>query len=385
MSGGGGSGETIVQENQVSPYEPSEQYLNNILSEASNLYQSGAGSQYYPGSTVVPFAQQTQQGLQGLQNLSTNQLSGSPMMQQAGNVFSGFAAGQAPSIFGGAVNAPGNIGAGGQYSGIPTQTYSGMAQLSPQQDYLSGLQSSIANQSLNAVQDQFGGMGRTGTSPGAQAAAQTAFTQAYAPIASQLSESERNRQLGMQQDALARAQSANQFQTQSMMGMQGDQFRRQQAADMLNAQQMQQAGMMNAQQRQAANQFGQQSQMAAAQALPGMQSAADARALAGAQGLAGVGGAFEDLQGRFLQEDLQRYQYEQMSPYNRLAQYAGIVSPIASGFPITQQAAEQPRYNALTGALGGGLTGASAAQMLGSTNPYFALGGALLGGMGGFF
>jgi hypothetical protein len=362
MSGGGG--DTITQENQVSPYAPSEPYLNNILTEASNLYQSGTGSQYYPGSTVVPFAQQTQQGLQGLQNLSTNQLSGSPMMQQAGNVFSGYAAGQGPSVFGG------NVGAGGQYSGIPTQTYSGMAQLSPQQDYLSGLQSSIANQSLNAVQDQFGGMGRTGTSPGAQAAAQTAFTQAYAPIASQLGESERNRQLGMQQDALARAQGANQFQTQSMMGMQSDQFRRQQAADMMNAQAMQ-----------AANQFGQQQQLQAAGQLPAMQGAADARAMQGAQGLAGVGGAYEDLQGRMLQEDLQRFQYEQMSPYNRLAQYAGIVSPIASGFPITQQAAEQPRYNALTGALGGGL---SAASVFGG-NPYAAAGGAILGGLGGFF
>jgi len=362
MSGGGG--DTITQENQVSPYAPSEPYLNNILTEASNLYQSGTGSQYYPGSTVVPFAQQTQQGLQGLQNLSTNQLSGSPMMQQAGNVFSGYAAGQAPSIFGG------NVGAGGQYSGIPTQTYSGMAQLSPQQDYLSGLQSSIANQSLNAVQDQFGGMGRTGTSPGAQAAAQTAFTQAYAPIASQLSESERNRQLGIQQDALARAQGANQFQTQSMMGMQGDQFRRQQAADMMNAQAMQ-----------AANQFGQQQQLQAAGQLPAMQGAADARAMQGAQGLAGVGGAYEDLQGRMLQEDLQRFQYEQMSPYNRLAQYAGIVSPIASGFPVTQQAAEQPRYNALTGALGGGLSAASVF----SGNPYAAAGGAILGGLGGLF
>ena len=362
MSGGGG--ETITQENQVSPYAPSEPYLNNILTEASNLYQSGTGSQYYPGSTVVPCAQQTQQGLQGLQNLSTNQLSGSPMMQQAGNVFSGYAAGQGPSIFGG------NVGAGGQYSGIPTQTYSGMAQLSPQQDYLSGLQSSIANQSLNAVQDQFGGMGRTGTSPGAQAAAQTAFTQAYAPIASQLSESERNRQLGMQQDALARAQGANQFQTQSMMGMQGDQFRRQQAADMMNAQAMQ-----------AANQFGQQQQLQAAGQLPAMQGAADARAMQGAQVLSGVGGAYEDLQGRMLQEDLQRFQYEQMSPYNRLAQYAGIVSPIASGFPVTQQAAEQPRYNALTGALGGGLSAASVF----SGNPYAAAGGAILGGLGGLF
>ena len=347
MSGGGGDGDTIIQENQVSPYEPSEQYLKNILSEASNLYQSGAGSQYYPGSTVVPFASQTQAGLQGLENLSRNQLSGSPMMQQAGNVFSGFAAGQAPSTF------------SGNYSGIPTQTYSGMAQLSPQNAYLGDLQSSIANQSLNAVQNQFGAMGRTGGSPAAQAAAQTAFTQSYAPIATQVSEAERNRQLGMQQDALSRMQSANQFQTQSMMGMQGDQLSRLQAA----------------------NQYGQQQQLMAAGQLPGMQQAADARAMAGAQGLAGVGGAFEDLQGRFLQEDLQRYQYEQMSPYNRLAQYAGIVSPIASGFPITQQAAEQPRYNALTGALGGGL----AAGSIFGGNPYFAAGGALLGGLGGFF
>jgi hypothetical protein len=349
MSGGGG--DTIVQENQVSPYEPSEQYLKNILSEASNLYQSGAGSQYYPGSTVVPFASQTQAGLQGLENLSRNQLSGSPMMQQAGNVFSGFAAGQAPSTF------------SGNYSGIPTQTYSGMAQLSPQQAYLGDVRSAITSDVMGDVQSQFGGMGRTGSSPAAQAAAARGVAQAYAPIATQVSEAERNRQLGMQQDALSRAQAANQFQTQSMMGMQGDQLARLQAA----------------------NQFGQQQQLMAAGQLPGMQSAADARALAGAQGLAGVGGAFEDLQGRFLQEDLQRYQYEQMSPYNRLAQYAGIVSPIASGFPITQQAAEQPRYNALTGALGGGLTGASAAQMLGQTNPYFALGGALLGGLGGFF
>jgi len=381
MSGGGGDGDTIIQENQVSPYEPSEQYLKNILSEASNLYQSGAGSQYYPGSTVVPFASQTQAGLQGLENLSRNQLSGSPMMQQAGNVFSGFAAGQAPSIYGGAVNAPGNIGAGGQYSGIPTQTYSGMAQLSPQNAYLGDVRSAITSDVMGDVQSQFGGMGRTGSSPAAQAAAARGVAQAYAPIATQVSEAERNRQLGMQQDALSRAQSANQFQTQSMMGMQGDQFRRQQAADMLNAQQMQQAGMMNAQQLQAANQFGQQQQLMAAGQLPGMQQAADARAMAGAQGLAGVGGAFEDLQGRFLQEDLQRYQYEQMSPYNRLAQYAGIVSPIASGFPITQQAAEQPRYNALTGALGGGL----AAGSIFGGNPYFAAGGALLGGLGGFF
>ena len=345
MSGGGG--ETLTQDNSVSPYEPAQSYLNNILSEASNLYQSGTGSQYYPGSTVVPYSSQTQQGLQGLQNLGVNQLSGSPMIQQAGNIMSNYAGGQAPSTY------------SGNYSGVPTQSYSGMAQLSPQQDYLSGLQSTIANQSLNAIQDQFGGMGRTGTSAGAQGAAQTAFTNAYAPIASQLSESERNRQLGMQQDALSRMQNANQFQTQSMMGMQGDQFARQQQANMLGqSQQMQAAGM-----------------------LPGLQAQGDTRAMAGSQNMLNAGGAYEDFRARQLQEDMQRYQYEQISPYNRLQQYGGIVTPIASGFPVSQQSAQQPSYNALTGALGGGL----AAGSVFAGNPWAALGGAALGGLGGFF
>tara|TARA_Y100000114_G_C11725588_1_gene310801 strand:+ start:404 stop:1297 length:894 start_codon:yes stop_codon:yes gene_type:complete len=297
MSGGGG--DTITQTNEVSPYAPSTQYLDNILGEASNLYQSGTGSQYYPGSTVVPFATQTQQALGGLENLGVAQMSGSPMIQQAGNVLSGYAAGQAPSVF-----------AGGQS--------------------LNDFRNVLANQAVQGVQQEFAGMGRTGGSPMAQAAATEAFGRAFVPTALQFREAELGRE-------------------------------------------------------QAANALAQAQQLQAASALPGIQSAGDARALAGAEALMGAGGAYEDLEGRRLQEDLQRFQYEQMSPYNRLAQYAGIVTPIASGFPVTQQAAQQPRYNALTGALGGGMAGASAASMLGSTNPYFALGGALLGGLGGMF
>jgi len=99
MSGGGGSGDTIIQENQVSPYEPSEQYLKNILSEASNLYQSGAGSQYYPGSTVVPFAPETQAALDMSKGLGYEMTGPSYLYDMAGSTLGGFASGAMPSAY----------------------------------------------------------------------------------------------------------------------------------------------------------------------------------------------------------------------------------------------------------------------------------------------
>ena len=69
-------------------------------------------------------------------------------------------------------------------------------------------------------------------------------------------------------------------------------------------------------------------------------------------------------------EALQRQQ--QLAPLQALQQYAGIVSPIASGFPITT-AQTQSQANPFTTALGGALVGG---QFGGGT-------GALIGGVGG--
>ena len=349
MSRGGGGGGTTETTTTAEPYAPSEPYLADIMREAENLYRSGTGMQYYPGSTVVPMSGQTHAGLTGMENIGAAQLAGSPLMDQGAAAMSGYAAGQAPSTY------------GGSYSGIPTQSYSGMAQLSPQQAYLGDLRSTLANQAVQGIQSEFAGMGRTGLSPGAAGAATEAFTSAYAPIATQVSEDERNRQLSMQQDALARAQGANQFQTQAMMGGQL---------------------VISGQDWEAANQLGQAQQLQAAGALPGMQSALDARQLSGATAIGQAGQQREGYAGQYLQEDMQRYQFEQMAPYQRLGQYAGAILPISGQFPITTGQQPNPRYNAMTGALGGAMSGASMAGNIAGLSTGW---GAMLGAGLGFF
>ena len=69
-------------------------------------------------------------------------------------------------------------------------------------------------------------------------------------------------------------------------------------------------------------------------------------------------------------EDIQRQ--AQLAPYQALQQYAGLVSPIAAGFPTTVGQA-QTQANPFTTALGGALVGGQ----------FGGAGGALLGGFGG--
>ena len=57
MSSGGGTTQTS---GEVIPYAPTEPYLEDILQQAENIYQSDVGKSYFPSSTVVPFAPQTQ-------------------------------------------------------------------------------------------------------------------------------------------------------------------------------------------------------------------------------------------------------------------------------------------------------------------------------------
>ena len=74
-------------------------------------------------------------------------------------------------------------------------------------------------------------------------------------------------------------------------------------------------------------------------------------------------------------EALQRQQ--QLAPAQALQQYAGIVSPIASGFPVTT-AQTQSQANPFTTALGGALVGG---QFGGSTGALIGAAGGLLGGL----
>jgi len=96
--------------------------------------------------------------------------------------------------------------------------------------------------------------------------------------------------------------------------------------------------------------------------------------------LAQVGAAREALAQAELAADVERFQFEQARPTQKLADYMTFVQG-GSGALGSQQVTPQFRQPAL-GFLSGGLAGAQAANMMGSTNPAYMLGGALLGGLG---
>ena len=275
MSSGGGN-QTTTQ--RTEPYAPAEPFLQDILGEAQNIYRSGIGRQFFPGSTVVPFATQTQSALDLGQAAALEQAGPSQLMNLAGSTISDFAS-----------------GAG-------------------QNQYLDQIRSGITSDVMGNIATQFGGMGRTGTSPQAQQAAARGITQAYAPIAANLSQAERSRQL------------------------------------------------------------------AAAGQLPSLQQQMDARRFGGIGQLSGIGGAYEDLARRQLQDQIARFQFGQQAPMSALQQYAGLVSPIGSGFPTSLTNAPSNRPGTLGGAFGGAVAGSALpASFLGG---YGTMIGAGLGGLG---
>ena len=81
-------------------------------------------------------------------------------------------------------------------------------------------------------------------------------------------------------------------------------------------------------------------------------------------------------------QQLEALEAEQLqAPFQALAQYAGLVTPIASGFPVTAQQV-QTRANPLTTALGGALIGSQLpASFLGGYGALAGAGAGLLGGL----
>ena len=271
MSSGGGS-QTTTQ--RTEPYAPAEPFLQDILGEAQNIYRSGAGRQFFPGSTVVPFATQTQSALDLGQAAALEQAGPSQLMNLAGSTISDFAS-----------------GAG-------------------QNQYLDQIRSGITSDVMGNIATQFGGMGRTGTSPQAQQAAARGITQAYAPIAASLSQQERARQL------------------------------------------------------------------AAAGQLSPLQAGMDARRFDALSQLAGVGASYEDLARRQIQDQIARFQFGQQAPMTQLQNYAGLISPIASGLPTQLTNAPSQQASGLGGAFGGAVAGSAIHPVYGTAA------GAILGGMG---
>lgn len=63
----GSSTETTTQTTNSEPWKAAQPALQTGLTDAQNLYKSGVGSQPYSGSTVIPYARQSMQGINEIQ------------------------------------------------------------------------------------------------------------------------------------------------------------------------------------------------------------------------------------------------------------------------------------------------------------------------------
>jgi len=156
--GGGGGGGT--QTTQVTPYAPAQPALNQIISEAGQLYGQGVGAAGYVAPTT-----QTLQGLAG------QEVMGTAAQQQLAATL------------------------GGQY-------------LNP---FLSPLIQKTGADIYGTVAQQFSGAGRTPTSPLAQQQVASQVAQAALPLAFGSYEQERARQLGVAQTTPSLVQTGQQL------------------------------------------------------------------------------------------------------------------------------------------------------------------------------
>jgi len=145
MSFGGGSSGGGTQA-RVDPYAPAQPALNQIISEAGNLYNQGVGAAGY----VAPTTQTTQ-------GIAQQEVMANAANQQLADTLSG--------------------------------NY-----LNP---FLSPLLQGSANQIATAVNSEFSGAGRTPGSPMSQQQILSGITQEALPLAFDSYERERNRQLGI--------------------------------------------------------------------------------------------------------------------------------------------------------------------------------------------
>jgi len=85
-------GSTVTQDN--APWGPSQPYIQSGMAAAQGLVNDGTGQQYFPTSTVVPFSNQTELGLQAMEGRA---IQGSPLVDATTSAITGIMDGTAPS------------------------------------------------------------------------------------------------------------------------------------------------------------------------------------------------------------------------------------------------------------------------------------------------
>ena len=376
-----GSDDPQVSEVVGGVYSEAEPYISDIMTESARLYGSDVGRNYYPGSTVVDFSPQTRSALDLQKAQGFDMTGGSNYYDLAAGSFGGMASGAAGDSYmnrglgAGMGSAYANRGLGMGY-GSADPGRDAYSEIQPQGEYLSNVRSGILSDVMQDVQTSFGGQGRTGTSPGAQQAVARGFGQAYAPIAQSAAEAERTRELSSRESAIGRQfTGGREAMDRLYQGSQADMTREQQAREAQFGRQYGASQSDIARQQQAREaMFGRMGTGAAG--LMSTQDAMDARRARGIGGIGEVGSAYEDMAGRQLQDRLNRYQFEQESPYKRLNAFINPLTSIA-GLRNPTYEYSQPA-NRLTSAYGGFQMGRGIGSGFGG---YGGMSGGNLGGL----
>lgn len=376
-----GSDDPQVSEVVGGVYSEAEPYISDIMTESARLYGSDVGRNYYPGSTVVDFSPQTRSALDLQKAQGFDMTGGSNYYDLAAGSFGGMASGAAGDSYmnrglgAGMGSAYANRGLGMGY-GSADPGRDAYSEIQPQGEYLSGVRSGILSDVMQDVQSSFGGQGRTGTSPGAQQAVARGFGQAYAPIAQSAAEAERARQLDSRESAIGRQfTGGREAMDRLYQGSQADMTREQQArAAQLSRQYGSSQADIAREQSAREAMFGRMG--TGAEGISNIQDLYDRRRMAGVGAIGETGAAYEDLAGRTLQDRINRYEFEQRSPYDRLNSF---MSPILSIGSFNNPSYE---YSGGGSRFGSALGGAQAGYNLGNS---FGMGGygAILGGLGG--
>lgn len=336
MAGGGGSqNSTVTNKTEIDPV--TQAWRSQVMGRGNALMQQGVPN-YYPGQTVVPFSDQTQAGMNALQQHAQQ---GAPNLGAANDSAARALSGFNPAM-GGAMNAA--------WGGLNNQQTGGLQQygggVNPALD---NLWNQGAEKITNAVNGNMMQAGRFG----ANAAHTGALTQGLGDLWGQVYapayEAERNRGL----------QAAT-----TMAGVGADDRNRQlQGIDLSGA--LWSQGNQDAARQQAL--------------LPGLFSYGQQPG----QAMMDIGGIYEGQAQNYMNADRERYDYQTQAPWQMLQNYSGLMSGMPD-FSNTSSSTSGPGTNRIMSGLGGGIAGMGAAQALGMAGPWgWALGG--LGALGGLF
>lgn len=354
-------GTTTNQIQNKDPWAPAQPYLQDIMGQASQLYNSGAGSQTYGGQLVAPTNLDTMRSIdmtRGLAGADTSQpfnytnsvLANGGMVPgtSAGtNVLSGIASGangittgqqygnaynaattqnaQPNSILGNYANATDPTAAAQYLQGMASGASSG------QNPALQTMLQDNANRIGNRVASQMSGAGRLGSFGYGDALARS-ITAANAPIISDAYNNDQNRMLSASGliDNSQRALDAQRIGAATTLGSSN-------RADLglgLNAL----AGQTGVQGQNISNQANASNNLISAlqggqgQALQaaGMAPTLDALRYSGANQMAGIGQYQQDANQRIIDAQRQLFEQQQAMPWTNLNRYLGNVSGLGN-------------------------------------------------------